>query len=235
LVYLSTETKMRKVTLRLPTKAVTDLGFVNPRFFRHNERLEVLQTFGAEDAVSQVVRIRRRKALPDPSQIEGRREGLLTRYALRRFEVLDRDEDRREVTALITRTLADDLRTLLRELGSEVAPARPFVLGPEETIVTFYAADERLPLIYALLDDLRIPYEVASLRAFRGERGPLSELTERQRLLLQLAYRLGYYDTPSRTSLARLARIVGVSRAAVSKTLRRAQARLLAAVMRGAR
>lgn len=226
---------MRKVTLRLPTKAVTDLGFVNPRFFRHNERLEVLQTFAAGDAVSQIVRIRRRGRLPPTSGIERRRAELADRYTLRHFEVLDRDERAGEVTALITRKISRSLRTLLRELGSEVAPVEPFVVEAEETLVSFVAAEDRIRAVYGLLDDLGVPYAVASARTFRGEPGVLADLTERQRALLELAFRLGYYDTPARTTLEWLSGIAGVSRAAVSKTLRRAEARVLATVLRAPR
>lgn len=223
---------MRRVVLRIPTGVVARLGFVSKRFFRHNESLEVLHTFAAGGEVSQVVRIRRRDPLPPNAEIERRRGELLGRYALRHFEVLDRDEARREVTALITRGLSDDMAALLREIGGEVVPAQPFVVGPGETVITFYAADERVPQVYELLDSLGIPHTVESVRAFRGERSPLAELTDRQRALLELAHRLGYFDTPSRTSLAQIAKIAGVSRAAVSKTLRRAQARLLEATMR---
>lgn len=220
---------MRKVTLRLPTKAATDLGLVNPRFFRHNESLEVLHAFAAGDAVTQVVRIRRKGKLPPNEGIERRRGELLGRYALRHFEVLARDEARDEVTALITWRIPKDLAAIVREFGPDLVPTEPFVVGPEETIVTFYAADERLPVVYGLLDDLHIRYAVSAVRPFRGERGPLAGLTDRQRTLLELAYRLGYFDTPARTSLAKLAQIAGVSRAAVSKTLRRGEARVLAA------
>lgn len=222
---------MRKVTLRLPTKAATDLGLVNPQFFRHNESLEVLHSFAAGGAVTQVVRIRRRGELPPNDRIEKRRGELLGRYALRHFEVLARDETRREVTALIAWRIPKDLAAIVEEFGADLVPAEPFVVRSEETVVSFYAAEERLPRVYGLLDDLRIEYDVSAVRPFRGERGPLAGLTERQRTLLELAHRLGYFATPSRTSLAKLAQIAGVSRAAVSKTLRRAEARLLESVL----
>lgn len=222
---------MRRVTLRLPTKAATDLGLVNPRFFRNNESLEVLHAFAAGGAVTQIVRIRRRGELPANDQIEGRRGELLGRYALRHFEVLARDEARREVTALITWRIPKDLAAIVEEFGADLVPSEPFVIGPEETVVTFYAAEERLPVVYRLLDDLHIEYKVSAVRPFRGERGPLAGVTERQRALLELAYRLGYFETPAKTSLAKLARIAGVSRAAVSKTLRRAEARVLESVL----
>lgn len=224
---------MRKVTLRLPTKAATDLGLVNPQFFEHNQSLEVLQTFAAGGTVTQVVRIRRKGELPPDEKIERRRGELLGRYALRHFEVLSRDETRGEVSALITWRIPKDLATIIDEFGADLVPCEPFVIGPEETMVTFYAAEDRLPVVYGLLDGLRIAYRVSAVRPFRGERGPLAGVTERQRTLLELAYRLGYFDTPAKTSLARLAKIAGVSRAAVSKTLRRAEARVLRSAFGG--
>ena len=222
---------MRKVTLRLPTKHAMDLGLVNPRFFEHNESLEVLHTFAAGGSVTQVVRIRRRGELPPNDRIEGRRGELLGRYALRHFEVLARDEARGEVTALITWRIPKALAAIVDEFGADLVPAEPFVLGASESVVSFYAADERLSVVYELLEDLRIDYRVSGVRPFRGDRGPLAAMTERQRTLLELAYRLGYFDTPSRTSLAKIATIAGVSRAAVSKTLRRAEAGLLAGIL----
>jgi len=222
---------MRKVTLRLPTKAATDLGLVNPRFFEHNESLEVLHSFAAGGAVTQVVRIRRKGELPPSEQIARRRGELLGRYALRHFEVLAWDEAHRTVTALITWRIPKDLAAIIEKFGADLVPGEPFVVGPEETVVTFYAAEERLPLVYDLLDDLRIEYKVSAVRPFRGDRGPLAAVTERQRSLLELAYRLGYFDTPAKTSLSKLAKIAGVSRAAVSKTLRRAEARVLESVL----
>lgn len=224
---------MRKVTLRLPTKVATDLGVVNPRFFRHNESLEVVQAFAAGDAVTQVVRIRRKERLPPNAEIERRRGELLGRYALRHFEILERDEARRVVTALLTWRIPRDLAALLREFGAEIVPAEPFVIGPEETVVSFLAAEDRLPIVYGILDGLGIAYKVSSVRAVRGPEGPLAALTERQRVLLELAFRLGYYETPSRMSLDRLAAVTGVSRAAVSKTLRRAEARVLRSLFPG--
>ncbi len=223
---------MRKVTIRIPTEALVQLGMLSDRFFEHNESLELLTTFTAGESVSQIVLIKRRGSLPLDREIEERRGELLDRYALQGFEVLRRDAGSNEVTALITRPIPKDLASLLQELGSEVVPARPFVVEPEETVASFFASEERLRTVHALLNGLNIPFEVEAVQAFQGEEAPLAMLTERQRGILQLAYRLGYYDTPARTTLSRIANLAGVSRAAVSKTLRRAQARLLATVMR---
>src|SRR3989304_5648842 len=75
----------------------------------------------------------------------------------------------------------------------------------------------------------------AWLRAVRsapaGTWQPLATLTHRQRELLTLAFRLGYYDTPARGSLSRLGDLVGISRAALSKHLRLAERKLLATAL----
>jgi len=207
------------------------MGVVNPRFFEHNESLEVLQAFAAGEAVTMVVRIRRKDSLPPNAEIEGRRGELLGRYTLRHFEVIDRDEARNLVTALITWKIPRDLAAIAKEFGAEVVPTEPFVIGPKESVVSFFASEDRLPTVYELLGDLHIQYKISAVRPFRGERGPLAALTDRQRTLLELAHRLGYFETPARTSLEKLSRITGVSRAAVSKTLRRAELRLLVAVL----
>lgn len=165
---------MRRVTLRLPTKAATDLGLVNPRFFDHNESLEVLHAFAAGGTVTQIVRIRRKGELPQSEKIERRRGELLGRYALRHFEVLSRDPTRGEVTALITWRIPKDLAAIVEEFGADLVPSEPFMVGPEESVVTFFAAEDRLPLVYRLLDDLRIKYRVSAVRPFRGDRGPLA-------------------------------------------------------------
>src|SRR3989304_6038203 len=107
---------------RLPTKAATDLGLVNPRFFEHNESLEVLHSFAAGSAVTQVVRIRRKGELPPNEQIARRRGELLGRYALRHFEVLGRDEARGDVTALITWRISRDLAAIVERVGGGPVP-----------------------------------------------------------------------------------------------------------------
>src|SRR3990172_11895744 len=139
---------MRKVTLRFPTKAATDLGVVNARFFRNNESLEVLQSFAAGNAVTQIVRIGRRNALPPNALIERRRPELLGRYALGHFEILARDEARNEVMALIAWRIPRDLKTILAEFRSDLVPTEPFVVGPKETVVSFYPAENRVPAGY---------------------------------------------------------------------------------------
>src|SRR3989304_3386788 len=105
------------------------------------------------------------------------------------------------------------------DLGARRVPTEPFVGGPKETVVSFYAAENRLPVVYDLLEDLSIRYKISAVRPFRGDRGPLAALTERQRGILEPAPPPGYFDPPAKTSLAKLARITGVSAPAVGTAL----------------
>ncbi|HMK83448.1 MAG TPA: helix-turn-helix domain-containing protein [Candidatus Bathyarchaeia archaeon] len=52
-------------------------------------------------------------------------------------------------------------------------------------------------------------------------------LTKKQRELLEIAYRRGFFDVPRRTTLGQLAEELGVSRSTLMESLRRAEARIM--------
>ena len=52
-------------------------------------------------------------------------------------------------------------------------------------------------------------------------------LTKKQRELLQIAYRKGFFDVPRRATLRQLAEELGVSRSTLMESLRRAEARIM--------
>jgi len=52
-------------------------------------------------------------------------------------------------------------------------------------------------------------------------------LTKKQRELLEIAYRKGFFDVPRRVSLGQLAEELGVSRSTLMESLRRAEARIM--------
>lgn len=61
---------------------------------------------------------------------------------------------------------------------------------------------------------------------YSTDAGP-SKLTDKQRETLLLAYDLGYYEVPSTTELAELARELGISDSAVAQRLKRGMASLI--------
>lgn len=223
------------MTISVPTGRLVDLGLVPGRFFVHNESLEVLQAFRlAGEDVTLLVRIRRKVPGPSGGVVDGRAAELRERYGLKHFELIGVDDEALEYTVLLRITMMDGLGELFGGLGADVLPARPFTVEEDVTLVSFYATDSQLRTVRDLLDGLNLPFEVERSRRVSGrEIGESRNLTERQRHLLQLAHRLGYFDSPAKTDLSRLAEIAGVSKTAVSKQLRSAVRKVLDDVFEG--
>ncbi|TLZ55788.1 MAG: hypothetical protein E6K17_05050, partial [Methanobacteriota archaeon] len=103
-----------------------------------------------------------------------------------------------------------------------------------EAKVALLASETALPRLRDALDRVGAPYRVRAVRtAPAATWQPLAKLTARQRDLVQLAYRLGYYDSPARVGLNRIAGLVGISRAGLSKHLRVAERKVLDAAFGG--
>src|SRR5437867_13183817 len=100
-VYLST-TAMKRVELTIPLALLGDLGILNERFFRHNESVEVLQTFSVRPEVAALfVRVRRRGPFKNPEAVRREARTIAKRYRLERFEVLSADPKGGEYVAWI--------------------------------------------------------------------------------------------------------------------------------------
>ena len=220
---------MKRVEFRVPVEALYDLGVLSHRFFRNNERLEVLQTFQLRsDVVTHILRIRRRGPWRPIAEVERMRRELVERYDLSGFEIVSTDPKRREYVALVEHRVPPSVSRALEGLGSGLLPAEPIVVTEREASVSLYVIEPRLDRLRSLLADLGVPYRVRSVRRERGDAWePLAALSPSQREILQLAYRLGYYESPSRVSLDRIGSIAGISKAAASKHLRAAERKLI--------
>jgi DNA-binding MarR family transcriptional regulator len=150
------------------------------------------------------------------------------------------------VLALAGRTQAQELSSWLRALGAlAVAPAA----GKEPKL---QATLQRLPDTMAFLAPLlqveviglgsdgsaflvaratkaKLQEALRHLEALRVPENAVPELTARQAELLQFCADQGYYDIPRRTDLRALAQELGISPTALSRALRRAEARILSA------
>jgi AraC-like DNA-binding protein len=150
------------------------------------------------------------------------------------------------ILALAGRTHADELGRWLRTLG---APEIRSVPGKEPTLqATLPRLPDTLAFLAPLLQVERIglgsdgsAFLVAratkakfqeALRHLESMRMPenaVPELTARQAELLQFCADQGYYDIPRRANLRELAHDLGISPTALSRALRRAEARILSA------
>src|SRR5436309_275579 len=225
---------MKRVELTVPLPLLEDLGILSGRFFRHNESVEVLQTFSVRPQVAALfVRVTRRGPFKGPEAVKREARAIARRYRLERFEVLSSDAKQREYVAWIEYRIPAILREgAAGDLASGVVPVEIAKAGASEARIVLLASEAALPRLREILDGLEAPYRVAAVRsAPTATWQPLAELTARQRDLLQLAYRLGYYDTPAKVPLERIAGLVGITRAAVSKHLRASERKILATAL----
>ncbi|HEY7588215.1 MAG TPA: helix-turn-helix domain-containing protein [Thermoplasmata archaeon] len=224
---------MKRLELMVPSSLLDDLGILAERFFRHNSSVQVLQSFSVRPGVNAlIVRVRRNAPFKDETAIRREARAIARRYRVGRFELLSTDGVRKEYVAWVEWSMPRQLRSLLGEEWSGIVPLEVAKLGPREARVVFLASEEVLPVLRRFLEDVDAPYRVRAMRnAAPDEWQPLGSLTRRQRDLLELAYHVGYYATPAKAGLQQIASLVGISKAAVSKHLRAAERKLLAAIL----
>ena len=117
--------------------------------------------------------------------------------------------------------------------GGEVTkPGAGYLLGPLEfregkCRFSFVGTDAQLRAITRQARRSGLQYRLVSLGAAEFVTSPLDRLTERQRVVLRTAYRLGYYDVPRSIDSRKLGRALGLEAATVVEHLRKAERRLL--------
>ena len=83
--------------------------------------------------------------------------------------------------------------------------------------------------LVATLRDRGISLELTAIRSVKGS----GSLTERQERVLSLAFELGYFEFPKKIGLTELAKKLGVSKAALSETLRTGEEKILHGYFQG--
>lgn len=73
--------------------------------------------------------------------------------------------------------------------------------------------------------------ELCGLSDYRGSRGVLDSLTDRQREIVNTAFDMGYYEVPRSVSTAEIAAELDLDRSTVSEHLQRAERNLLAEIL----
>ena len=217
---------MKQIRLVIPTPTVLAAGVLPKRFFAHNKRLDVLRVFAVTQRTAILIaEVHRKDGVYTADEVEAMRADLLDRYGLEHFEVVEVDEERKVYTVLLRARVPDELEEAWRTIGAEAFLDGPIQITPESASVSFVVlGDGEKPI--ELLRQFDIPFEIKEVRRGPAERRG-DVLTREQRALLRLALDLGYFEVPARVNLTQLARYTGVSKAAVSKKLRRAERRIL--------
>ncbi len=219
-------TPVKQVRISFPTSALIEARVLPDRFFRSNQRLDILRVFAVADRTAILIaEVHRRSRLYSGEELTKQVGQLHKRYNLEHFEVLDIDKDRKVYTVLLRAHIPDLLQDAWRTVGAEAFLDGPVHVDRETVSVSFVMlGDSKAP--FKLLDAADIPYEVRQVRKGPAD-ATADDLTREQRALLRLALDLGYYEVPARVNLTALARYTGVSKAAASKKLRRAERRAL--------
>lgn len=218
-----------RLSVELPSKPLLEVGIVPRGFFRHNSSVEVLRVYSFQPR-ERVLLVRVvRPGLPrSEAQIRRDRAKLRRRYHLRDFEILDVEARGHGYVALLRQSNPGVLEDMLEDLGAGVTPTTPTVIRRDTATLSFVADEASERMVLRLLDGLGVPWRLTSRRRERATLPGVAEgLTGRQRELLDLAWKLGYFDIPARVGLAKLADLTGLSRNTVSQHLRRALRRML--------
>ncbi len=105
----------------------------------------------------------------------------------------------------------------------------PFEVKEGRLKVTFLGTTKQVKGVIESLQKARMRHKVVSLTDAKvSPLSPLGQLTERQREVLTVAYRLGYYERPRRISSEQLAEKLKLSSSTFIAHRRKAEQRLLA-------
>jgi predicted DNA binding protein len=103
-------------------------------------------------------------------------------------------------------------------------------------VITLSYLFVRIPLSYKFFEAIQ---QIGSIertsfhKATYRTHGVLSGLTARQKEILLLAKRMGYYDYPRKINGGDLSEILGISKAATIEHLRKAESRIMSIIMAG--
>ncbi len=215
---------LRRMVLDLDLDAISPLGELLARFYRNNSSMELLQTlFTSDDVVVELVRVRRDSDFYTLEEIAGKRNGLLRKYGLMDFEILEADPGAGSYTAIIKHRTPPKIAPVLRELGGSVYLASPLGIRKGNVTLTLFIDGRKAPALTRLLSRQGIGHTVRSVSDAFGGSGKGSGLTASQLSLLRLANAMGYFDVPRKVTTDDVARIAGITAPAVSKAIRKAE------------
>jgi hypothetical protein len=122
---------------------------------------------------------------------------------------------------------------LFREFDLDIIWDTPMGISGDRFVLSVVGEDEELRRLMGIIDRIGTVEEVHVQPANFHREDMLASLTERQREVVVAAKRYGYYDYPRRINSEELAERVGVSKATVVEHLRKAEGRLMAALLAG--
>jgi hypothetical protein len=142
-------------------------------------------------------------------------------------------ESGRTYTCIVQVKAPREMLGLFREFDLDVIWDTPLGVSKDTLTLSVVGEDGELRRLMGLVDNLGTVKEMHVQPASFHREDMLASLTERQRDVVIAAKRYGYYDYPRRINSEELADRVGVSKATVVEHLRKAEGRLMEALLAG--
>jgi len=162
---------------------------------------------------------------------------------VRSYEVIQKKRDFVKVKMNITRT-----KTMETSVFLDAMPLAPWIAkeGYEKWTLGFHSKKQlnefvsrvsefdyiERSRVEEIPDELVAEFSMNFLAALNLLTIELNKLTNKQLSLLKLALESGYYEWPRKTNIVELSEELGISRAAVTKLLRRAEKRIVSSTLK---
>jgi predicted DNA binding protein len=126
-----------------------------------------------------------------------------------------------------------ELEQIVKKFDISVVWTTPMRVTEEKRVYSAIADQENIEKLLSVLQLIGEIENVSVQQATYEAHGVLSCLTARQKDVLVLAKKMGYYDYPRKVNGEALAEAVGISKAATIEHLRKAEARIMSQILAG--
>jgi predicted DNA binding protein len=146
------------------------------------------------------------------------------------LQILDREKNGKYTILFKSKPQIDPQANAFWAAGGYLLP--PLEIKNGKVKMTFMGSAKQVRVLPAMLKRAGVRYKVLQYTdASFSPVSPLGNLTEKQRRVLTMAYNLGYYDLPRRIGSQELASKLKIGSSALIKHRRKAERRLLSAVL----
>ena len=126
-----------------------------------------------------------------------------------------------------------ELEQIVKKFDISVVWTTPMRVTEEKRVYSAIADQENIEKLLSVLQLIGEIENVSVQQATYEAHGVLACLTARQKEILVLAKKMGYYDYPRKVNGEALAEAIGISKAATIEHLRKAEARIMSQILAG--
>lgn len=151
------------------------------------------------------------------------------------FEILDILEQQNNTYTCLIKTQANKAFIKLFRLFyvEDIIYSLPFYFSKNKMIISFTGENKGIKKLLNIFKKLNILNEISFQKAVFTENNILSCLTERQKEIVTVAKKNGYYEFPRRITAEKLSRKLGISKATTIEHLRKAENRIISHITTG--